>query len=233
MHLHRHCTRQEPLDPGHSPPEPLRPIPEIDFNKSIKGRRNLTVATLKIAELELSDLPPVEKMKQYLYWSFSDFLFLAGPLLLAAAYFTPRRERTLLKGLRSAEREKALKAVRNAVWDLQVIYQWADRVQRQREENRFWLLCSRDRALRDIARVFLCHAYEPKATEVTLRKFFEINWGPNDGVYLAELALALQRDEGNAERMSKRNLSSSYPDQLAAQLESNVLAWRPNDQTDQ
>jgi hypothetical protein len=30
-----------------------------------------------------------------------------------------------------------------------------------------------------------------------------------------------------------RNLSNSYPDQLAAQLERNVLAWQPNDQTDQ
>src|SRR4029077_21024173 len=87
---------------------PLRPISEINFDQPVRGRRNLTVAVLKIAELELSNIPPVEKMKQYLYWSFSDFLFLTGPLLLAAAYFTPRRESTLLKGLRSADRQKAL-----------------------------------------------------------------------------------------------------------------------------
>lgn len=92
---------------------------------------------------------------------------------------------------------------------------------------------SRDRALRDIARVVLCHADEPNAAKVTLRRFFEINWGPKDGICLAELALALQLDEGSAERIVNRNLSNSYPDQLAAQLESKVLAWQPNDQTNQ
>jgi hypothetical protein len=102
-----------------------------------------------------------------------------------------RGKSTLLKSSRSADRQKALKAVRNPVWDLRVIYQWAKRLQRQREDYRIWLLCSLDRALREIAGVLLCHAAEPNATEV-IRKFFEINWGPNDGVYLAKLAVALQ-----------------------------------------
>jgi hypothetical protein len=214
------------------PPDALpaldKPIPQVNFSMAIKGRRNLRIATLKIAEIELLDLPAVQKMERFLRWSFSDFCLLAGPVLLAAAYFTPRREGSILKNLRNADRQKALAAVSNAVWDLQMIYHWAKRAGRQREENSFWLFCSRDRALKQIARAFLCSADESSEVELGLREFFETTWGTRDGAHLAALTLAFQREKNSPERMANSSAPNDYPDQLAAQLESSLLAWRPS-----
>jgi hypothetical protein len=210
-------------------PERVTPIPDVDFHIAIKGRRNLTVATLKIAEVELSELPPVQKMERFLYWSFSEFLFLAGPLQVAVVHFSPHRECTVLKNLRSPDRQRALRALRNAVWDLQVIYQWIACVRRQREENRFWLLCSRDRALQHIARSVFCCDEGLCAAESNLQKLFEINWGRKDGSRLAELAITLIGKADDIRRTANQNTSNAYPDELLAQLEQDILAWRPRD----
>lgn len=214
------------------PPESLpvlgKPLPQVNFDMAIKGRRNLRIATLKIAELELLELPALQKMELFLQWSFSEFLVLAGPVLLAAAYFTPRREGSVLKSLRSADRQKALAAVSNAVWDLQMIYHWAKRAGQQQKENSFWLFCSRDKALKHIARAFLCSSDEPNAVDANLKKFLEKMWGSQDGAHLAELMRSLEREQHSPDRMVNAGASNDYADQLAAQIESSFLSWRPS-----
>lgn len=194
----------------------------------IKGHRNLRVAALKIAELELSAVSPVEKMERFLRWSYSHFLLLPGPIFFAGTYFAPRRQSTLLKNVRSRDRQKALEAVDNAVWDLQVMNQWTKLVRLQHEENRFWLLCSRDKALREIAVAGLYFSDEPFGSEEVLKNFFETYWGKRDANYLTDLTLTVKREKDNAERMVNRNQSSNYPDELASQLKASILTWRPN-----
>lgn len=206
-------------------PEPRRPIPTVNFYKPISGRRNVLIAILKIAELELAQEPPLAKMEQFLRWSHKDFLFLAPVILLAAAYFTPRREGALLKNLHSPDRQKALTAIQNAVWDLQVIYQWNKRVFAQPEKNHYWLLCSRDRALRRIAKVAQCYTDEPGAGEIAARQFFQQCWGEKNGARLADLLFELHGDHENPSRMANRKPSSAYLDQLAADLEKKIHAW--------
>jgi hypothetical protein len=85
----------------------------------------------------------------------------------------------------------------------------------------------RDRALQRIARALLCDGDEPNAAEVNLRNFFETNWGLRDGAHLSELAHTLQQEVDNPERMVNRTASNDHPNQLAAQLECSLLAWRP------
>ena len=201
-------------------------MPQANFHQHIRGRRNLYVAMLKVANLELSELSPVEKMAEYLRWSHSEFLFLVTVMLFACTYFTPRRVGALLKDVRSPDRSRALAGVCNAVWDMHMIVEWNRRVQRHNTENRYWILCSRDRALKAVARFVHCDGEVAGADRAALRTFFAGYWAASDASRLVELAGELLADQSNPLRCVNQIVDSSYVDHLAADLEASLLAWR-------
>ena len=216
---------------SHLPPEALpnynRPLSKDNFHKHIKGRRNLLIGLLKVADLELSPLPPVEKMLELLRWSHRDFLFLANVVLLAGAFFSPRRTRPLLKDLRSNDRAKAFAAVNNALWDLQGILSWVRRVKSHQTGNRYWLLCSRDKALKDLAISSICDADEPDADRNGFKAYLERYWSPKEADEIFASAMSLQNDRENPDRRVNQPQDESHIEGMRAELEARLLNWRP------
>jgi len=207
-------------------PPPPDHLPQVDFTKPITHRRKLRIAALKIAEIDLSDRSPEEKMEAYLQWTFADYISITPAVLLAATYFTPRRTRPLLRNLRSVDRNKALQGINNAVWDLQVLLHWMKSTERQDEQRRLWILCSRDTALKRIARALHCGDSE-LAAEKERRSFYEEYWGAREGLRLADLSTALQNDSSNPIRRANGPTSPNYLEDLERDLEAKLLAWRP------
>lgn len=75
--------------------------------------------------------------------------------MFATHYLAPNSERSgLLKNLRSADRERALRGIRNASWDVTLLSEWIRRAGEQKQTNTLTLLCSLDRKLIDLARMF-------------------------------------------------------------------------------
>jgi len=205
-------------------PEYSSPLPIVDFHKPITGRKKFYIAVLKIAELELSKRSSVEKMEAFLRWTYDEFLFLPSAILLAASHLTDRRAGSLLKSLRTKDRAKALTNIRNAVWDLQVIQEWCRRTQKQNTENRYWLLCSRDRALKKIARTTLFSGSDADAKRLGL-EFFQQHWGHQKGEAIADLLARLLSDKDNPARRANSDPPVGYLDGLVAQLEKTILRW--------
>lgn len=202
-------------------------LPVVDFHKPITGRKKFYISVLKIAERELTNLPAVVKMERFLRWAYDDFIFLPGAVLLAGCYLTNRRVGALLKNSRSRHRQKALASVRNAVWDLQVIQQWCNLNSKQDADNRFWLLCSCDRALKKIARVI--HSGDDDNVRKLRLEFFEEHWGHEDGAYLTDLVGRLMSDRDNPARRANSKPPEGYLDGLVADLETNLLNWTISD----
>ncbi len=118
-----------------------------------RWERNYIVA-LKIAELELSDRNPVERLLTLLDWMLADF-FLAGPAaIFASMYFSPNAaKKRLMKSLRSADREKAIDGIRNAAWDMTYLSEFARRIEKEAAGPGRFIFATADRGLADIAKL--------------------------------------------------------------------------------
>lgn len=205
-------------------PAPPQTIPAVDFSRPITNTQKFRIALLKIAALDLSSLANADKLRRFLQWSFEEFCILAVPTLIAITHFSPHRKSSILQSLRSPERARALQGVQNAVWDILTIQQWAKNVGQQSRENRIWLLCSRDEALKRIAEVLHC---TDESTDQSLRNIFKEWWNSGQGDELADLAISLQKDPANPNRRANKPNSEEYLNQLEENLKRQVLEWVP------
>jgi hypothetical protein len=205
-------------------PAPPPSIPTVNFSRPITNTQKFRIASLKIAALDLSDLSNADKLRGFLRWSFDEFCILAVPTLAAIAHFSPHRKSSILQSLRSPDRARALDGVRNSVWDMITIQQWAKHVAQQSKENRVWLLCSRDEALKRIAEILHCGE---ESMEQSLRRVFKEWWNSKQGDELANLAISLQKDSGNPNRQANKANEGGYLSRLEDNLKRQVLAWMP------
>jgi hypothetical protein len=198
------------------------------------GNEAMRVAMLKLADIDLSDRSPTAKMNAFLEWSYWEFCLATLPILVACRQFAPghlqRGAKPLLRGHRVKNRENALLGVENALWDIQLIKEWSRKVQMQAAENRLWILCSRDAALRDIARVV--HNAEKSSVDSgadPLDDFFVRYWGESDGLSFARRLRTWEGEE--KEHPKRRSNQGGFDDtweDLAEQSREKILAWRPS-----
>jgi hypothetical protein len=213
--------------PANLLPRLNKPLPSVDFYQLLKGRQKFRIAILKIAELDLSNLPPIQKIESFLRWSHEEFCFLAAPTLLAALHFTPHKKSTILHNLRAIDRNKALQSIQNAVWDIQIIYEWSRRVKKHQEEKSFWLLCSRDAALKQIAQAFYS-SHNSSAKEVALRNFLIQSWGSKDGEKIGGWMHSFKQKENNLSRQVNRDIAPNFLNEMEQKLIETFISWRPN-----
>lgn len=213
--------------PAESLPELLPLETEHDFSKKITGRSVFRAALLKIACLELQPSEPTDKMAEFLRWSFEDFCIARIPILLACAYFCPGRQSPMITGLRSPDRNRALDKIENALWDVQLIDNWTKRVTKQKVERKLWLLCSRDRAVHNVAGA-ICHANaSPADLERVEIEFFTQYWGERNGMPLALALKNYQRCADDPRRLHHRDRSIARLAKMNLDMEQEILTWTP------
>ena len=207
-------------------PEPPHNLPAVDWHKPITYRRKLRVAVLKIAEIDLSDLTPLEKMQSYLRWTFDEYIFIPAAVLMAATHFSPQRVGAMLRNIRSGDRAKAIKGINNAVWDLHLLLHWTKCANAQTEKNRIWILCSRDGSIKRIARSL--YGGESKLDVTAARgKFYGSIWSPKDSARLCDLSGQLEENQNDPSRRLNGPLPSDYLEVLERDLEAEINDWRP------
>ena len=132
------------------------PVACYDLQLPLRRWRRNYIAALKIAELELSNRSPPERMIALLDWMMNDFL-LAGPAaILAAVYFSPRAQRGgMFKRLRSLDQTKALEGVRNEAWDITHLSDFVRKAQDGEGERRRYVFATADKRLAKIAPLLL------------------------------------------------------------------------------
>lgn len=117
-----------------------------------RWRRNY-VAALKIAELELSGHPNLDRMLELLSWMRDDFIIAGPAALVACIYFAPNSppRKGLFKQLRSPNRQRAIDGVRNAAWDLTHMSEMIRKVNEVNGSPIRLLFASFDEGLRNLA----------------------------------------------------------------------------------
>lgn len=109
-----------------------------------------------------------QRMRHFLDWTYENWYFSAPVIALAAACFSSAPPRGSLKDLKHPDRALALKGLRNCAWDLTYITWWSQLLKRQDKDNCLYLLCSRDKTLRTVARQILARPEMTDADEEKL-----------------------------------------------------------------
>jgi len=204
---------------------------EIDFEMRLRRWLRNYIILLKLAELELRGLNRIERITKLSTWMYEDFI-IGGPGLMFAIYFlAPNSARSgLLKNLRSEDRERALRGIRNASWDLTLLSDWIRRDEEQKEKNTLTLLCSLDRRLMKLALILAPHRAGDSMGDFrrsTLRKILE-PWGKKQAREISELIERFMTNPNNPSRQIHRPQEVDI-DQKIAEGEKFIRDW--NSQT--
>lgn len=163
---------------------------EIDFEMPLRRWRRNYIILLKLAELELKGLNRTRQITELARWMYQDFIIGGPALMFAIHYLAPNSARSgLLKNLRSVDRERALRGIRNASWDLTWLSDWIRRGEEQKDKNTLTLLCSLDRKLIHLAHILAPQSHGDSSVEfrkLSLMKILE-PWGEKEACEISEL----------------------------------------------
>ena len=200
---------------------------EDNYAKRLNRWSASYAACLKIATLELSEMGAEARMLELIRWMEEDLCFLLPGLILANRYLAPNSCRGgLFKQLRSQDRGKALKGIRNQAWDLALIYAWMEDCRNIATTGKIVILASLDRRLHSIARSVLTAIElgrdEAITTQQTIEREFFSAWGMARGQRLLGAWQAAQsRRQSHPER--KRVLTLEDAREIEKFLEAQIL----------
>lgn len=130
--------------------------------------RNM-VTIKKALAIKNSGVTDYQVMLHITDWLFEKYMFTAPAFFFLCLYLSNGRIRRMLKS-------HELKDVRNAAWDLCFLQQWNTLI--KRDPNARWLAATRDRAIREIARMmFIKHDESETEYLERLSDVFKRMWG--------------------------------------------------------
>lgn len=159
----------------------------VDLASPLRRWRMNYIVVLKIAELELVKMSPIDRVMALLKWMYEDFI-LAGPgILFACIYFAPNSppRAGLLKSLRSPQRSRAIHGAQNAAWDLTHLSDFLRRANTSLEEKTHYIFATFDEGLRCIAELLFLNAREEGQPE-SLVTGLERWWPSKDANRIAD-----------------------------------------------
>lgn len=106
---------------------------------------------LKIAIIDLQGGKLVKKLERFLNWVYEEYISMNSAIIFGLVLFSEKRFKGMLKHIGSGDKDKVLRGVRNATWDMTVAYSWSKKALAEKEDGIFWLLCTEDKALRTLA----------------------------------------------------------------------------------
>lgn len=192
-----------------------------------RWRRNYVIA-LKIAELELCGGRPADKVLRLIEWMHQDFMIGGPALLLAALYFSPVRRSGVVKGIRSANRDKAIAGVRNVAWDITHLSDFIRRVHENDEKDgsmRF-MFATLDQELARVGRA-LFHLADELDGHSTFSNRLSNWWKPDLADEIADALLSVlgQRD-ALVRKFNQEPLAHSIDDFISIG-EGRLRRWQP------
>lgn len=220
-------TQQLAIPEGELPTVPNN-AEEIDFEMRLRRWLRNYIILLKLAELELRGLDRIQRITELATWMYQDFIIGGPGLMFAIHYLAPNSVRSgLLKNLRSEDRERSLRGIRNASWDLTLLSDWIRRGEEQKEKNALTLLCSLDRKLIQLARMLAPQpAGDPTGDfrKSALLKILE-PWGEKQSREVSELIEGFLTNADNPSRQIHRPHEVDF-DQMIADGERFVRDWK-------
>ncbi|WP_421863528.1 hypothetical protein [Parvibaculum sp.] len=201
-------------------------VPTHDLAKPLRRWTRNYIVALKIAELELKKMAPIERAIQLFTWMFEDFL-LAGPAaLFSTAYFSPKAaRRRMIKHLRSPDRVRAIKGIKNAAWDITHLSDFVERVNRDQTIGKRYIFATADKSLASIARLLLL-GEDSLSDRTRLVENLCLWWPQRDAEKIVEALWELVARVEEAPQPRRKSNSPSVVSDFVEQGEASVLSWK-------
>jgi hypothetical protein len=213
--------RTEELKSEHIPPISDNPI---KITKDFYGWRLHYGFILKLALLELSNISAPQKIKNYIFWMWKDYFFGAAATDFAIIYFSNNRIKNMVKNLRSGDKQKVLKGLRNAAWDIAILNYWGKKFLAQKQQNKFWMFCTADKALKQIANRIITNAVGDDKLLNDLKGTFINTLGKQDGEELTSFYIELDHTRDDPNRRFNRLNSIEELNSLVTEMECELLS---------
>ena len=156
--------------------------------------------TLKIALIEKAGGRSIEKIKTYLEWMYEDYIFSAPAIVFGVIYFSGKRISKMIKNLNSGNVTNMVKGLRNTAWDMTIAHYWSKRAIERKKHGEFWILCTADKALKEMAS-FLASSYKSKQDiEAKTNSLFVTYLGHTGGNKIYDYYLSLVNSCNNPDR---------------------------------
>tara|TARA_B100001105_G_scaffold172240_1_gene138715 strand:+ start:8910 stop:10025 length:1116 start_codon:yes stop_codon:yes gene_type:complete len=162
-------------------------VQKHDLAKPLRRWNRNYIIALKVMDLEMQDLRPIERVLRLLDWMRDDFMFGGPAAMLASVYFAPNSppRRRVFKDKNSSDREAAIAGARNAAWDLTHLSEFVRKVNEAGPDGRpRYLFASFDRHLRLMAKLLFDCATEISAADA-LPKALSSWWSKTDARRIA------------------------------------------------
>ncbi|MFP1133072.1 hypothetical protein [Asticcacaulis sp. W401b] len=198
-------------------------IGNLDLAFPLKRWQKNYVAILKIAELELSELSPLDKFVALIDWMYRDFMVAGPAAILSAFYFSPSSQRKrVLKQLRSPARGSAIQGIQNAAWDVTHLSDFVKRVPEGEETGTRYLFVSADKTLTTIAPLLLL-PFEADEHQPSLAESLA-NWWPAKAAEQIAGMLNTYTGKANEETWRRQRTGKTIPE-FIEDGERKILAW--------
>ncbi|WP_442498808.1 hypothetical protein [Methylobacter sp. sgz302048] len=178
--------------------------------------RNI-VTIKKALAIKASEVTDYQVMLQLTDWLFEKYMFTPPAFFFLCLYLSNGRISRMLKS-------HELKDVRNAAWDLCFLQHWYDLI--KRDQNIQWLAATRDRAIREVARIMFIKNSESEAEYFErLSNVFKLFWGVKNrnGMELLERIKSFQSRIDHPQR-SIVCADSHYIEQLSKEVDDEYSA---------
>lgn len=207
-----------------------RPRQSYDFSIPLyRWRRNYVLA-LKIAELQLKGGTPEELVMRLFDWMYHDYLIGSVGVQLASHYFAPGApKKRLLKWINEPDREKALRGIRNAAWDLTLVSDWLRRLEPSITDptiKQRWILCSLDDSVKRMAENLV--SFDDSDDDyILLKKGFEKIWKPEVAARIVDKLRDYIRNRSSPTRYLNQDPQAKAIEEFIAAGEECVRNWSP------
>lgn len=193
----------------------------FEISDKLNGYNFCEIAVLKLVTLVRSkNKLPLDKMKSFLKWSFTDYYFVRESIYIASHYFSREEGKPVLQDINGTNMSKLMGGVKNAIWDVLLIRYWRNQVDSQKNENRLWLLASRDVALQKIAKQLFLHKGEDHNDK--LKQFLAQGWNNKEVDEISSLYFKLISNSNDKSRMSEKEGFLSIYNRLRLDLLSEI-----------
>ncbi|MCX5877159.1 MAG: hypothetical protein NT087_12865 [Deltaproteobacteria bacterium] len=114
------------------------------------------IYALKLYILANSGLNKFDKVYSFIYWMWEKYLSGAVAFSFMAVFFSERYS-NMLKGVFSPNSTNSMLGVKNAAWDMTTTHYWSSCVAKRKDNDPFYIFCTADKALKEVARHILEH----------------------------------------------------------------------------
>lgn len=205
--------------------EPRRSQERHDLAFPLRRWRRNYIAALKIAELELSGRPNLDRILELLTWMHDDFIIAGPAALLACIYFAPNSppRKDLFKQLRSPNRLRAIDGVRNAAWDLTHLSEMTRKVNETNDGPIRLLFASFDEGLRNLTSLLFTVSNEEFSEDLLIKALVPW-WNRTHAEQIAKSLVDLLAELGNESRKQRQANSHTTIDEMIRQGEQLLLS---------